>query len=173
MLAPKHKLAASAFAVLAFLTSAMGLLAFARIARGADGESADLKTAASSGYKFDRQTAAFRSTISAVDSTGSVSAASLASLEVGGRVNVPVSARFTAANQTCKVRLYAYWLDGSTNRFLGCSDEVTLTGSTVQDSSGHYVAPTYVFDSYGAWSLRVVVTDAPDAGTVSFWAGSY
>ena len=137
-----------------------------------DGDALGTQPAA---WKFDKQIAAFRSTISAVDSTGSTSAASGTAFKVNGRKNLPLSARFTTAAEDCKVFLYYYWSPdrGTTNYFLGCSNEITLTAGAVQDANGHYVAPTYVFSGNGAYSVRVVVSEAPSSGTVSFWLGSF
>lgn len=145
------------------------------VAWAADDEPANTGQGVSTGYKFDRQLAAFRSSISAVDSTGSVSAAANTT-EFGalGRINIPVSARFSTASATVTVRLYGYWKNlAGTNTFLGCSDPITLTASSVQDAGSLYAAPTYVFDSFGANYVRLVVVTAPSSGTVNFWVGSY
>lgn len=144
------------------------------LGRGQAANNEDNQGAVPSGYKFDRQTAVFRS-VAAVDSTGATSVSTgVTDFAVLGRQNVPVSARFSAASQTCKVRVYHYWkTTAGTYYFLGCSEEITLTGSSVQDATPEYVAPTYVFDSAGANVVKVVVTTMPTAGTLKLWVGSF
>lgn len=127
-------------------------------------------------YPLDRQTTAYRSTISAVDSTGSASVATnVPDMLLDGRKNIPVSARFSDPDGTCKVRLYHYWKTaGGTYYFLGSSDEITLASSGAQDATGAYTAPTFVFDSMGARVVKVVVTQLPTSGTLNaLWAGSF
>lgn len=127
-------------------------------------------------WKFDRQVEAFREGVATVDSTGAASVLSSGTeFVIGGRKNLPLSGRFTTAAATVKVRLYYYWSpdSGTTNYFLGCSDEITLTASGVQDGDGLYAAPTWVFSGMGAWSCYLVVTEAPSSGTVDFWLGSF
>lgn len=146
-------------------------------ARAADGESASVSNAVSTGYKFDRQTAAFRTGVAVVDTAATtMSDANLTAcgvFDAEGRINIPVSARFSVASRTCKIRLVSAWYTTSgTWLVTGMSDEVTLTGSGIQRSS-KYVAPNYVFDSYGGRVVFILVTEAPASGTVDLWVGSY
>lgn len=146
-------------------------------ARAADDESASIGQGVSTGYKFDRQTVAKRTGVAVVDTAATTASdANLATAgEFGaeGRINISVSARFSDSGQTCKVRLVsAWWTTAGTYVVTGVSDEITLAASSLT-RGGKYVAPTYVFDSAGARSVFLVVTQAPGAGTVDFWMGSY
>lgn len=164
------------FALALFLTLMFGWVPFLW---GADDEASGLTEVAAPAYKFDRQTAAFRTGIAVVDTAATTASDSNLALtpEFGllGRSNLAVSARFSAAAQSCKVRVVTCWKPSpsvATYVVLGISDEVTLTASGVQRSS-RYVAPTYVFDGAGAYSAFVIVTDPPASGTLDLWVGSF
>lgn len=142
--------------------------------RGATGEQANIAQGVATGYRLDRQSAVYRDAIAAVDSTGSTSVkTNVTKFNLLGRSNVPVSARTTLAGGVTKVRCYYYFDDGTTETFLGVSDEITLTASSVQDQNSHFVAPTYVFDGMGANAVRIAVTGVPASGTTRLWAGSF
>jgi hypothetical protein len=143
----------------------------------ADNEPAGLTGAVASGYKFDRQEAAFRSGLDEADAAATTlsdeNLATAGEFRVLGRANVTVSARFSAASQTCKVRFVTAWKsDGGTLYVTGISDEVTLTGSALT-RGGKYVAPSYVFDGAGSRVGFMVLTVAPASGTVDLWVGSF
>jgi hypothetical protein len=55
---------------------------------------------------------------------------------------------------------------------LGMPDERTVTAGTGQFEGAYYVAPDEYFDGEGAVAIRVLVTQAPSSGTVTFWVGS-
>lgn len=144
-------------------------------AEAANGESAGTSTAVSTGYKLDRQTALFRTAVSGADAT-LIDAAflSAAHFVANGRENIPVSARFSNAGANCVVRWVCIAKDPgtSTNFVTGISGPITLTASAITVTGGKYLAPTYVFDSYGASDGMLMVISV-SAGTVDFAVGSY
>jgi hypothetical protein len=143
-------------------------------AHGASGQASTPSTPPNQqGYRLDQQTTAFRSGLVSADSTNlSTVLSGTTEFVILGSRNIPVSARFSASGQTCKVRiLYVY--KPSTNIILGISEEITLTGTLLTDASGLFVAPTTVFDGMGASHVRIMLTTAPASGTVSLWAGSF
>jgi hypothetical protein len=146
--------------------------------KAADGELANVGQAVSTGYKFDRQTVVFRDDIAVVDTAATtlsdVNLALTPRFDVEGRVNVPVSARFSTAAATVKVRWVAGWYDGTTFYMTNMSPEITFTAPAAGlQRNSLYTPASYVFDSYGGRVGYLVVTDAPSAGTVDFWVGSY
>lgn len=145
-----------------------------REAHGAINETASESNAVRTAYRFDRQTAAYRVAVAAVDTTTVASLfTGITEFPTGGRPSIPVSARFSAASQSCAVRIVWIWKDSTTNMLLDISDPVTITGTSYVDSDGRYVGPGPVFDTRGASHVRVIVSTAPASGTVSLWVGSY
>jgi len=143
-------------------------------ASGATGESAQINGATSGGYKPDKQTALLRDTnIAVVDTLTHANVVTLPYLDVQGRKNVPISARFSASSQTCKVRLAYYAWDGTSYFLLGLGPEYTLTGTAFTDANGRYVAEDLILDSRGAARIFLLVTSAPGSGNVRFGVGSY
>lgn len=161
--------------LLAFFALATVLMAVtvSTPAHGASGQSSTPSTPPNQqGYRLDQQTAAFRSGLNAADSTNLSTCLATTEFVLLGSRNIPVSARFSAASQTCKVRiLYVY--KPSANNILGISEEITLTGTALTDAGGLYTAPTTVFDGMGASHARILLTSAPASGTVDLWAGSF
>lgn len=86
-----------------------------------------------------------------------------------GRTTSYVSARFSTAAETCKVRLVYRDADDG---FVGVSDERTLVASAIEvDMSGggtRFVAIDEMFD-LACVKYEVLVTDPPGAGTVDIW----
>lgn len=86
-----------------------------------------------------------------------------------GRPTAYVSARFTAASQTCVIYLRYLQDDGTTRD--GRSDSRTLTATAERDgadgSSGNYVAADEPFD-LPCHSYAIVVETAPGSGSVTF-----
>lgn len=150
-----------------------------------DGGPTTIQQGVADAYRTDRQTTYFRSGVTAADAAATtMSDANLAAcgefdLNTPGTVGasrqtVSVSARFSAASRSCKVR----WVAGHKTTagvlwILGMSDEVTLTGTSAYVRDTRYPAPTCLFDSYGGNVGYLVVTDPPASGTVSFAVGSY
>lgn len=132
------------------------------------------------GYKPDEQSAAHLGARSVADST---SVAALTSAETGeiavlGKPNLNVSARFTAASQTCAVRILRLHKTGSGSsavyKVLGISSAVTLTGTSFTDlTTNNYIGEDSVFDTGGATHVRIVLTTGPASGSVTFWAGTF
>jgi len=162
------------FALMLIFGGAVGTAIYHDTAHAANGESSGIGSAVSQGYKFDRQASAFRTSVSSADTLTVAGALATTRFTTGGRQNLPVSARFSNAGATCKVRFLGFWSPdaGVTNYFLGMSEEITLTASAITDAGGKYVAPNFVFDGLGASDGRLLVTSV-SAGSVDFWFGSY
>ncbi len=89
--------------------------------------------------------------------------------EALSRPTAYVSARFSAAAQTCTIYLRYLQADGTTRD--GRSDSRTLTATSERDgsdgASGNYVAVDEPFD-LPCLGYAIVVETAPSEGTVSF-----
>lgn len=131
----------------------------------------------------DEQTAAFRSTISVVDTKTTAGVLATTEFVLRGRQTLIVSPRFSSAGANCKIRIaYVHKTDDSygssstdtsINKIKGWSDERTVTGdSTNQFEGSYYPAPDEYFSGEGAVAVRLIVTSAPSAGTCTFWMGS-
>lgn len=95
---------------------------------------------------------------------------------VKGRPNVPVSLRFTNAFQQAAICYAGAWVNpgaATVNNLLGISDIVTLTATQFTDEQGRFIAPTWVFDSYGASDGFVIIVTPPTTGSVYVDPGSY
>jgi hypothetical protein len=139
---------------------------------GANGEGANVAQGVAEGYRYDRQTVVYRSGLATADVIADVGTA-VTEFRALGRQNISVSGRFSVASQTCVVRLFAFYEDvNGTETFLGHSSDVQLNGPSTL-FGGKYVAPTFVFDSYGGNVVRIALVTAPVSGNVDFWAGSY
>ncbi|MBX3467189.1 MAG: hypothetical protein KF878_09870 [Planctomycetes bacterium] len=84
-----------------------------------------------------------------------------------GRPTAYVSARFSAAEQTCKVMLL---YRDETGAVLDLSDEVTLSATVHQegDEASRYLSRGEPFDLAGS-SYEVLVTEPPGSGDVDIY----
>lgn len=130
----------------------------------------------------DIQTAAFRSALAGADTLTTTAILATTEFRLVGRPIVRVSIRFSNSGANCKIRLaYIYktalagtFTDAAINLITGYSDERTVTAGTIQYEASYYptVAGDEYFDGAGAVAVRVIVTQAPSAGTVTMWVGS-
>lgn len=87
-----------------------------------------------------------------------------------------IRAIFSAASQTCVVRLYYFAADAdgdedtSVEPLLG--DEITLTGSALLDSSSEYISDTALVTLLDWPLVRLALVTAPSSGTVDLFFGS-
>jgi hypothetical protein len=138
------------------------------------------KNIVGTGDYTDAQTAAFRPTISVVDTLTTAGILATTEFMIEGRQGLIVSPRFSASGANCKIRIayvHKTTRDGSSsdttlNILKGYSDERTLTAASTQYEASYYPAPDEFFDGEGAIALRVLVTQAPSSGNVTFWVGS-
>ena len=147
---------------------------FAVVALAADGEGPG-QGSVPNHYPTDKQTAAYRTGLSSADSTtiDATFSTNVAAFGLQGRRNLAVSARFSASGATVSVQAVFYYVNpAGTALVLGVSDPVTLTAGTSTVSS-KYVAPSYVFDGFGANVVRVRVSTAVSSGTCDLWCGSF
>lgn len=174
----------AAIIAVAFSSLTMNVLEHAR---AANGETSTINQVVADAYKFDRQTALFRSAVAVVDTaattmshanlvltTGALAGGTGSAFSPGGRCNIPVTARFSVAAATVTVRWVAENTIEAANFGMDRSNDVTLTAAASGATfGGLYTAPTYVFDSFGSPTCYLLVVTAPSSGTVSFSVGSY
>jgi hypothetical protein len=132
----------------------------------------------------DIQTVGFRTALAGTDTLTTAGILATTEFRLLGKTIVKVGVRFSNSAATCKVRLaYVYKTDlkasaSSTNtginKIIGLSDERLITAGTVQYEAAYYptVNGDEYFDGGGAIAIRVIVTQAPSAGTVDLWVGS-
>ncbi len=135
------------------------------------------------GYLPDRQTGtAYRTEIGAVDTghLGNIAAATtISSVSVVGKVNLPISTRFTGASGSTVGLTVVHLFSGTavdgtsvSNVVLGI-DTFTATATAVEDANGDQVAETSVRDTMGASHVKVFCSTAPSSGLVSLVVGSF
>lgn len=135
-----------------------------------------------SGDFTDAQTAAYRTAIAVVDTQTTAGVLAVDEFVLRGRQILIVSPRFSVSGANCKIRVvYVHKTDTSygasatsttINKIKGYSDERTVTAGTGQFEGAYYAAPDEYYDGEGAIAVRVLVTQAPSSGTVTFWVGS-
>lgn len=161
------------YALLAVALLASGAIAWAESgALGTPGQP-DIVTL---GYKIDKQTAPFRSSLAVVDTQTDAGIKATTQFALLGKPYFKVGPRFSASGQTCKVIVfYAYFAaaDGSgTGYIFDHSAETTFTGGSTAYAGAQYWGASTAFDGKGATHVYAVVTTAPSSGTVDLWCGS-
>jgi hypothetical protein len=158
------------------------LLFLASLTWAGNGDPGYPETVASSGYKPDIQSAAFRSGLSGADTLTTAGILATTEFKAIGRPTLVISARFSSSGANCKIRLAYIYKSGdpsgsatatASNKIKGFSQEITLTAGTTQYEATYYPAPDQLFDSEGSVTVRVLVTGATSAGTVDLWVGSF
>lgn len=152
---------------------AIGALACTSIpGRAADGQRANVVQTVALGYQEDRQTEAFRTSISAVDTKTAAFLLTLPTFDAEGRKNVSVTPCLSASGATVSFRLAFRNVAGTD--ILGITDPLTWTSSDVTNAAGQYLCPTYTFSSTGFYKLTVICSTAPSSGTCpALNVGSY
>jgi hypothetical protein len=163
-------------ALLVVLVIILAAIFGASVARAANYETATVQQVNGSGYQLDDQVTPYRSALTVADSTVINSAffGSVPEFGVLGRQNLSMSCRFSVAAQTAVFRLVGISKNAAgTNTLLGISGPIFVTATAFTDSSGHFIAPTFVFDSYASSHARLALVTPPASGTVTVWLGSY
>lgn len=155
-------------------------------AQAEDGGAATIGQGVATHYRSDRQTAAFRTSISVVDTAATtLSDANLTSCgefdlgEVGvkgsARKTIMVTPYFSTASATVSVTVYTAWkADPATATYTGVKRQgpYTFTAASSAVRSSRYLAETIFVDSTAANVAFFVVSTAPSAGTVDLYCGS-
>ena len=146
-------------------------------AQAENGAVAGIGQTVANGYPFDRQTAAFRGSSGSADTLTNAGILATTEFALGGRQNLAVSVRHSAAGATQKIRVLLIWKNPSTgtNYPLTLSDEVTFTANanSIPDGDGNYYSQPYVFCTFGASHARIIRSAAASSGTNTIWAGSF
>ncbi len=151
-----------------------------------NGGSALIGQGVATSYRSDRQTTAFRTGISAVDTASvTLSDANLTTcteFECGltgvlgaARKTISVTPYFSTASATVSITCYTAWkADPATATYTGVKRQgpIVFTAASSAVRSSRYLGETYFFDSTGANVAFFVVSTAPSAGTVDLWCGS-
>jgi hypothetical protein len=138
------------------------------------------------GYMPDSQQAPKRTALTVAD-TRSLTTANLTALRgagavvhVNGRPNFSVSVRFSKLTDTATLQLaYVYRQPpgvGTADYLLGVGPTFSVgpdTTNPVTDQNGKYLAPSLVFDSFGATDVFPLVVVAPASGNVDIGPGTY
>lgn len=139
-----------------------GLLACSIPGQAADGQKAGVVQCVSLGYQEDRQTTAFRSTVTA-DTNTAAGILALPAFGCQGRKNISVTPCLSAAGATISFKI-AYVNTAGTD-VLALTDPVVFTSSTTPNAAGEYLCPAYDFSSRGYYSVRIVCTTSASSGT--------
>lgn len=165
------ELAVVIFAIAALVACSLIPAAPVHAASGEPGEPAQI---VASGYQFDKQTAGLRTTLSTADTITSdaLVIALHTPIPVRGRPTISVSAKFSNASATCGVTVFFFYKNGSTYYLKDRPLSVTFTAPAGKFGDT-YMAPSQVFDTYGATHVIVALTTATSAGTVDLGYGSF
>ena len=98
-------------------------------------------------------------------------------IDVSDRQLVFLKAIFSAASQTCGVRVYLFHADPETGaedaaREPYITEEITLTGTDRLDSNSEYLSELEKIEADDFSLVRVALTTAPASGTVDLYLGS-
>ncbi len=110
-----------------------------------------------------------RSGLSAADSTASLVAAGYVgtnNIDVANSIHVALSARFSAANQSCVAFLALY---DASDGLIGITDDFTFQGDGTFTDGTLYVSPSRIVDVHAASQVFLVLRTAPTSGTVSLY----
>lgn len=175
-----------AFLGLVLLLGGVVLALFIAMSRVAHAENGGYTPQTLIADPLDRQTAAYRTGIAAVDTTNihtakatlaAQSSPSAGAFGLNQRQNVAVSGRASNASATIGIRiLYCYRpanKAAADEIILGISPEVTLTASATLKDATRYFADTAYFAGSGANIIYVLCTTAPSAGTFDLYVGSF
>jgi hypothetical protein len=102
--------------------------------------------------------------VSEQSSTGTYPASAI---DITGKAGIVIKSSFSVSTSTCKVKVL--FLDSS-GAMIGLSDEYTIPNSESADGS-RYLGGSLLVDNrlLGASGVKIVITEAPASGNVSFY----
>lgn len=102
--------------------------------------------------------------VSEETSTGTYPASAI---DITGKAGITVKASFSTDSDTCKVKLL---FSDSAGGLIGLSDEYTISNTAVADGA-RYLGSALLVDNQllAASGVKIVITEAPSSGNVSFY----
>jgi len=139
--------------------------------RTAGGQTPEVLASVVVGKKIDAVAAARRSGVSSADSTANLDAAGYIganNIDVSNSMHVALSARFSAASQSCVCFLAFY---DESDGLIGISEDIAFQGDATyrESSSGNYMSPMKIVDTMCAAQVYVVLRTAPASGDVDLY----
>lgn len=151
------------FSILVLGALAIGALACSSPpGRAADGQGASVVQVVALGYLEDRQTAAFRTTVTA-DTLTTAAILATPALTLDGRKSISVTP--CLSNSGATITFVVAYVNRAGTDVLAVTDPVTLTSGSVRNLAGEYLCPAFDFTARGFYHARIVCVTGASAGT--------